>query len=88
MGACTAQSGRTKRRASRCSPAWKTRSSETKREWAAFDETLQRSIGALLRKKNKGRPILDMDPTEDPAHENQEGVEYNGHFGKSCYHPH
>jgi hypothetical protein len=54
---------------------------------AALDETLQRSIDALLRKKGKGRLILDMDSTEDPAHGKQEGVAYNGHFGKSCYHP-
>jgi hypothetical protein len=54
---------------------------------AALDETLQRSIDTLLRKKSKGRLILDMDSTEDPAHGRQEGVAYNGHFGKSCYHP-
>jgi len=54
---------------------------------AALDETLQRSIDALLRKKSKGRLILDMDSTEDPAHGRQEGVAYNGHFEKNCYHP-
>ena len=54
---------------------------------AALDETMQRSIAALLRKKSKGRLILDMDSTEDPAHGRQDGVAYNGHFGKSCYHP-
>jgi len=54
---------------------------------AALDETLQRSIDALLTKKRKGRLILDMDSTEDPAHGRQEGVAFNGHFGKSCYHP-
>jgi hypothetical protein len=53
----------------------------------ALDETLQRSIDALLRNKSKRRLILDMDSTEDPAHGRQEGVAYNGHFGKSCYHP-
>ena len=40
---------------------------------AALDETLQRSIDALLRKKGKERLILDMDSTEDPAHGKQEG---------------
>jgi len=54
---------------------------------ATLDETLQRSVDALLIKKSKGRLILDMDSTEDPAHGRQEGVAYNGHFGKSCYHP-
>jgi hypothetical protein len=54
---------------------------------AALDETLQRSIATLLRKKSKGQLILDMDSTEDPAHGKQGGVAYNGHFGKNCYHP-
>jgi len=54
---------------------------------AALDETLQRAIDALLRKKSKARLILDMDSTEDPAHGRQEGVACNGRFGKSCYHP-
>jgi len=54
---------------------------------AALEETLQRSVDTLLRKKSKGRLIIDLDSTEDPAHGRQEGVAYNGHFGKSCYHP-
>ena len=54
---------------------------------AALDETLQRSIDALLRKKAKSRLIIDLDSTEDPAHGKQEGVAYNGHFEKNCYHP-
>lgn len=53
----------------------------------ALDEVLRRSIDALLRKKGRGRVILDLDSTEDPAHGRQEGVAYNGHFGKNCYHP-
>ena len=31
--------------------------------------------------------ILDMDSSESPAHGNQEGSAYNGHFGCTCYHP-
>ncbi len=54
---------------------------------AALDETLQRSIDVPLRKKGKGRLILDMDSTEEPAHGRQEGVAYNGQFEKNCYHP-
>jgi hypothetical protein len=54
---------------------------------AALDETLQRSIDALLRKKAKSKLIIDLDSTEDPAHGKQEGVAYNGHFEKNCYHP-
>jgi hypothetical protein len=60
---------------------------ENEKGMAALDATLHRSIDALLGKKSKGRLILDMDSTEDPAHGRQEGVSYNVHFGKSCYHP-
>jgi hypothetical protein len=30
---------------------------------------------------------VDFDSTEDPAHGKQENVVYNGHFGRSCFHP-
>jgi hypothetical protein len=39
---------------------------------AALDEALLRSVNALIKKKDKYRFILDMDSTEDPAHEKQE----------------
>ena len=53
----------------------------------ALDETILRSADALINKKDKYRFILDVDSTEAPAHGKQEGWEYNGHFGKSCFHP-
>jgi hypothetical protein len=53
----------------------------------ALDETILRSADALINKKDKYRFILDVDSTEDPAHGKQEGCEYNGHFGKNCFHP-
>jgi hypothetical protein len=53
----------------------------------ALDAALTRSTDTLLRRKNKKRLILDLDSTEDPAHGKQEGVAYNGHFGKNCFHP-
>ena len=31
--------------------------------------------------------ILDMDSSESPAHGEQEGSAYNGHFRYNCYHP-
>ena len=31
--------------------------------------------------------ILDMDSSESPTHGEQEGGAYNGHFGRTCYHP-
>ena len=30
---------------------------------------------------------LDMDSSESPTHSQQEGSAYNGHFGRTCYHP-
>lgn len=60
---------------------------ENEKGMPALDETLQRSVGALLRKQSKGRLIINMDSTEDAADRRQEGVAYNAHFGKSCYHP-
>jgi len=31
--------------------------------------------------------ILDVDSSESPTHGEQEGSAWNGHFGKTCYHP-
>ena len=53
----------------------------------ALDGVLQRSIDPLLKREGKARLILDLDSSEDPAHGRQEGVNYNGHFRKNCYHP-
>jgi hypothetical protein len=52
----------------------------------ALDGALTRSTDALLRRKNKRRLIIDLDSTEDPAYGKQEGVAYNGHFAKNCFH--
>ena len=30
--------------------------------------------------------FLDMDSSESPTYEEQEGSTYNGHFGCTCYH--
>jgi hypothetical protein len=54
---------------------------------AALDGALTRATDALLKRKNKKRLIIDLDSTEDPAHGKQEGVAYNGHFAKNCFHP-
>jgi hypothetical protein len=53
----------------------------------ALDGVLQRSIDPLLKREGKARLILDLDSSEVPAHGRQEGVNYNGHFRKNCYHP-
>jgi hypothetical protein len=53
----------------------------------ALENSLTRSNDALMRRKKKQRLILDVDSTEDPAHGKQENVAFNGHFGKSCFHP-
>src|SRR5438094_476629 len=31
--------------------------------------------------------VLDMDSSESPTYGDQEGSAYNGHFGRTCYHP-
>ncbi len=54
---------------------------------SALDAALTRSTDTLLRRKNKNRLTIDLDSTEDPARGNQEGVAYNGHFAKNCFHP-
>jgi hypothetical protein len=53
----------------------------------ALEAALTRSTDRLLKRKNKKRLIIDLDSTEDPAHGEQEGVAYNGHFAKNCFHP-
>ena len=53
----------------------------------ALEAALTRSTDTLLKRKNKKRLIIDLDSTEDPAHGKQEGVAYNGHFAKNCFHP-
>jgi hypothetical protein len=53
----------------------------------ALEAALTRLIDALLRRKNKHRLIIDLDSTEKPTHGKQEGVAYNGHFAKNCFHP-
>jgi hypothetical protein len=53
----------------------------------ALENTLSRSADSLLRRRNKGRLISDVDSTEDPVHGNQEGAAFNGYFDQVCYHP-
>ncbi len=53
----------------------------------ALDGAITRATDVLLKRKNKKRLIIDLDSTEDPAHGKQEGVAYNGHFAKNCFHP-
>jgi hypothetical protein len=53
----------------------------------ALDGALTRATDALLKRENKKRVIIDLDSTEDPAYGKQEGVAYNGHFAKNCFHP-
>jgi len=38
------------------------------------------------RKPPKG-VVLDMDSSVSPTYGDQEGTAYNGHFGRTCYHP-
>jgi hypothetical protein len=63
-------------------------------ELLASDENLAALTeisGAWVDKVHDRRPpkmiILDMDSSVSPAHGDQDGSAYNGHFGCTCYHP-
>jgi hypothetical protein len=44
-------------------------------------------IDKLRRRRSRKILVLDMDSSESPTHGEQEGSAYNGHFGRTCYHP-
>ena len=54
-------------------------------------EALTDMSGAWINRVHDRRPpkmiILDMDSSISPTHGEQEGTAYNGHFGRTCYHP-
>ena len=57
------------------------------RSFAWLWTVYSRIIDPHLKRQGKARLILDLDSSEDPAHGRQEGVNYNGHYRKNCYHP-
>jgi hypothetical protein len=44
-------------------------------------------VERAMEKTAHHRIVLDMDSSESPAHGEQEGSAYNGHFKCNCYHP-
>jgi hypothetical protein len=65
---------------------------ETK--WLSRPENLDALAGLpgqWIDKVHQRRPpriiVLDMDSSESPTYGEQEGSAYNGHFGRTCYHP-
>ena len=44
-------------------------------------------VSTAMSHTKTGRLILDLDSSESPAHGQQEGARYNGHYGSVCYHP-
>ncbi len=63
-------------------------------EWLARAENLAALAdlpGQWIDKVHQRRPpktiVLDMDSSESPTYGAQEGSAYNGHFGRTCYHP-
>lgn len=54
-------------------------------------EALMALPGRWVDRVNRHAPmtklVLDMDSSESPVYGEQEGSEYNGHFGCDCYHP-
>ncbi len=63
-------------------------------QWLANDTNLPALAavpGAWIDRVHGRKPpksaVLDMDSSVSPAHGDQEGTAYNGHFGCTCYHP-
>ena len=46
-----------------------------------------RWVDRVNRRALMKKLVLDMDSSESPVYGQQEGSEYNGHFGCECYHP-
>lgn len=46
-----------------------------------------RCVAHAQRTGQAPRVVLDLDPFEDPAHGNQQGVLFNGHYDSHCYLP-
>jgi len=44
-------------------------------------------IDHVTKRLPRKHVVLDMDSSESPTHGQQEGSAYNGHFGRTCYHP-
>ena len=44
-------------------------------------------IDAVHQRRPPRTIVLDMDSSESPTYGEQEGSAYNGHFGRTCYHP-
>jgi hypothetical protein len=55
------------------------------------DPSLLRVVGEqadhVAARLPRRQVVLDMDSSESPTHGQQEGSAYNGHFGRTCYHP-
>lgn len=61
----------------------------TAREVVAMQRRFEESRLDLLCRRHRGvrRVTIDMDGTDDPAHGGQQGVLFNGFYGKWCYVP-
>ncbi len=57
------------------------------RNVVALTELSGRWIDRIHERRSIGEIILDVDSSESPTHGEQEGSAWNGHFGKTCYHP-
>jgi hypothetical protein len=54
---------------------------------AALDDLSGQWIDAVHPRRLATEVVLDMDSCVSPTHGEQEGAAYNGHFGRTCYHP-
>jgi len=76
MGASTSEMGR-----------FETELLATPENGQALSELSGAWVDTVHERKPLGKLILDMDSSESPTHGDQEGSAYNGHFGRTCYHP-
>ena len=57
------------------------------RNLGALSDLSGRWIDRIHERTGLAEIILDVDSSESPTHGEQEGSSWNGHFGKTCFHP-
>ena len=53
----------------------------------ALTDVCGRWVDHVAERLPRRHVVLDMDSSESPTHGQQKGSAYNGHFGRTCYHP-
>jgi len=63
------------------------RGSDLMRIGLSLVDTLFAWQSQVRRRKRVKRVTIDLDPSDDPSHGNQERIAFNGHYGCHCYLP-